>query len=77
MDIDAFLESVSADGLRLPATDTATTLQRAPEKVDALFHLPLIALAIMIVARQTPFRTVIMGVTPRDCFRLPRPVFSN
>jgi hypothetical protein len=29
MDIDAFLESVSADGLRLPATDAATTLQRA------------------------------------------------
>lgn len=61
MDIDAFLESVSADGLRLPATDAATKLQRAPEKVDALFHLPLIAMAIMITARQNPFKTTAMG----------------
>jgi hypothetical protein len=61
MDIDAFLESVSADGVQLPATDAATTLQRAPEKVDALFHLPLIAMAIMIIARRTPFKTMIMG----------------
>jgi hypothetical protein len=36
-------------------------LPRAPEKVDALFHLPLIAMAIMIITRQTPFRTMIMG----------------
>jgi DNA-binding PadR family transcriptional regulator len=61
MDVDAFLESVSTDGLRLPATDAATTLQRAPEKVDALFHLPLIAMAIMIIARQNPFKTMVMG----------------
>jgi hypothetical protein len=29
--------------------------------MDALFHLPLLALAAMIIARQTPFSTVSLG----------------
>src|SRR5258706_15348375 len=27
----------------------------------ALFHFPLLALAVMIIARRTPFRTVVLG----------------
>jgi hypothetical protein len=29
--------------------------------MDALFHLPLLALAAMIIARRTPFRTALLG----------------
>jgi hypothetical protein len=29
--------------------------------MDALFHLPLLALAAMIIARRTPFRTAVLG----------------
>jgi len=59
MDIDAFLNEVSDTDLRLPAV--APTAVGSPEKMDALFHLPLLALAIMVIARQTPFRTTLLG----------------
>jgi len=29
--------------------------------MDALFHLPLLALASMVIARRTPFRTALLG----------------
>jgi hypothetical protein len=61
MDVDAFLESVSASGLRLTAASTGALRARAPETMDALFHLPLLALALMVIARRTPFRTVALG----------------
>jgi len=63
MDVDAFLELVSANDIRLsvPARDAA--LVRPPEKADALFHLPLLALAIMVIARHASFRTVALGRT--------------
>lgn len=60
MDVDAFLESVSATGLRLPVPAAAAPA-RAPETVDALFHLPLLALAVMVIARRTPFPTSALG----------------
>jgi hypothetical protein len=60
MNIDAFLERISERNLSLPATREGTT-GRAPEKVDALFHLPLLALAEMVIARRKPFRTTVMG----------------
>jgi hypothetical protein len=60
MDVDAFLESVSATGLRLPVP-AATAPGRAPETVDALFHLPLLALAVMVIARRTPFPASALG----------------
>lgn len=61
MDVDAFLESVSASGLRLTAAGTGALRARAPETMDALFHLPLLALAMMVIARRTPFRTLALG----------------
>jgi len=61
MDVDAFLESVSSTDLRLPVPDANATPGRSPETMDALFHLPLLALAAMIIARQTPFRTAVLG----------------
>lgn len=61
MDVDTFLESVSATGIRLPVPAEDITPGRAPENMDALFHLPLLALAVMVIARRTPFRTVVLG----------------
>jgi hypothetical protein len=61
MDVDTFLESVIASGVRLPAAPVDNALRRAPETVDALFHLPLLALAVMVIARRTPFSTVHLG----------------
>jgi len=61
MDVDTFLESVARTDMRLSVPATATPPGRAPETVDALFHLPLLALAAMVVARRTPFRTVSLG----------------
>jgi hypothetical protein len=61
MDVDAFLESISTSGLRLTAAGTDALRARAPETMDALFHLPLLALAMMVIARRTPFRTVALG----------------
>lgn len=60
MNVDAFLERISERGHSLPATPEST-VARAPERVDALFHLPLLALAIMIIARRQPFRTAVVG----------------
>jgi len=60
MDVDAFLESVSATGLRLPVP-AAPAPGGAPETIDALFHLPLLALAVIVIARRTPFPTSALG----------------
>jgi hypothetical protein len=60
MDVDAFLKSVSESGLRLPA-GVSKAPGRAPETMDALFHLPLLALAVMIILRRTPFQTFALG----------------
>lgn len=60
MNVDAFLERISEGNLSLPAT-RESTIARAPEKVDALFHLPLLALAVMVMARRKPFRTTVLG----------------
>lgn len=61
MDVDAFLESVTGTKMKLsvPASDMIPA--RAPETMDALFHLPLLALAAMIIARRAPFRTICLG----------------
>jgi len=61
MDVDAFLESASAAGVRLPRTGAGGAPAHAPETVDALFHLPLLALAAMVIARRTPFQTLSLG----------------
>ena len=61
MDVDTFLETVMATGVRLLAPPADNAVRRAPETVDALFHLPLLALAVMVIARRTPFSTVHLG----------------
>lgn len=61
MNVDAFLESVSERDLKLRPQNADALRARAPEMIDALFHLPLLALAVMVVARRTPFQTVAMG----------------
>lgn len=61
MDINTFLDSVSTLGLQLPPIRPGPPLGRAPEKTDAIFHLPLLALVTMIIARRMPFQTIILG----------------
>lgn len=61
MDVDTFLETVAATDMKLSVPAARTVSGRAPETVDALFHLPLLALATMIIARRLPFRTVYLG----------------
>jgi hypothetical protein len=61
MDVDAFLDSLSESTLRLTPADSGALRARAPEMLDALFHLPLLALAVMVIARHTPFPTVALG----------------
>ena len=61
MDIEAFRASVAGTVLGLRPVDPAEVRTRVPETVDALFHLPLLALAILTVARSNPFRTVNLG----------------
>jgi len=63
MDINGFLESLSGTGQRLPVASDNAVPGRAPETIDALFHLPLLALAVMVIARNEPFRTVDLGRT--------------
>jgi hypothetical protein len=60
MDVDSFLQRVSGRNIRLPSA-RESTVGRAPEKIDALFHLPLLALAILVIARRKPFRTTVLG----------------
>jgi hypothetical protein len=60
MDVDSFLQRVYEQSIRLPAARESTA-GRAPEKIDALFHLPLLALAILVIARRKPFRTTVLG----------------
>lgn len=60
MDVDSFLQRVSEHNIHLPAASESTT-GSAPECIDALFHLPLLALAILVIARRKPFRTTVLG----------------
>jgi len=61
MDIDTFLESVAATDMKISVPGLGNAPSRAPETLDALFHLPLLALAAMVIVRRTPFRTVLLG----------------
>jgi hypothetical protein len=63
MDVDAFLELVTPNDIRLSVPGDDVARVRPPEKADALFHLPLLALAIMVIARHSSFRTVALGRT--------------
>ena len=61
MNIDTSLESVAATDMKVSVPGLDSAPSRAPETLDALFHLPLLALAAMIIARRMPFRTVFLG----------------
>ncbi|MHB1766188.1 MAG: hypothetical protein ACYCS1_11870 [Gammaproteobacteria bacterium] len=60
-DIDTFLGSIAHTDMRLSVPASSKAPNRAPEAMDALFHLPLLALVVMIVGRRNPFRTVFLG----------------
>jgi len=59
MNLDQFVERVG--DAQLPKADTEKARLVAPETVDALFHLPLLAVAIMTLARRAPFETANLG----------------
>lgn len=61
MNIDEFSEQVSSTDIRLSKGNAEAPAPRAPETMDALFHIPLLALAIMVIARKGSFRTAVLG----------------
>jgi hypothetical protein len=62
MDLDELLEQIGDADIRFPAPPLSRAT-RAPENVDALFHLPLLAVTIMTAARHEPFHVVSLGRT--------------
>ena len=60
MDVDDFLELASRSDVRLPEANVGASA-RAPEAMDALFHLPLLAIAMMIIVRRRPFEAAVLG----------------
>jgi hypothetical protein len=61
VDVDAFLESVTEPDHKLSVSVEVDLPGRSPEMMDAMFHLPLLALAAMIIARRSPFPTISLG----------------
>jgi hypothetical protein len=61
-DLDLFAERLGTLRLRLPSGDAyADAATGAPEAVDALFHLPLLALAILTIVRRETLQTTNVG----------------
>jgi hypothetical protein len=61
-DLELFAERAGELRLRLPGGEAyAEAATGVPETVDALFHLPLLALAIMSIARRETFETANLG----------------
>lgn len=60
MNVDEFLADVNDPDLRIPLADDGRA-RLAPESVDALFYMPLLALSILVTARKRPFRTTHLG----------------
>jgi hypothetical protein len=61
MNVDEFLESVSALNLRLSAENAREVPAHPPATMDALFHLPLLALLVLVIARRRSFSTLVLG----------------
>src|SRR5262245_6449361 len=61
MNLDALLEDIGNADVRFPVPEGRIAPRGAPETVDALFHLPLLAIAIMTASRDAPFSTVALG----------------
>jgi hypothetical protein len=60
MNVDEFLASVDNPTLRIALSDDGRG-RSAPETLDALFYMPLLALTILVSARKRSFRTMYMG----------------
>lgn len=60
MKIDDFAEQVRSVGLRI-SISSKPDANRAPATADALFHLPLLSLAILALASQKGFTTAVVG----------------
>ena len=61
MRLDEFLGQLNNDDIRLPQRPSATEIPVLPPRTDALFHIPLLSLAIMVVARHHEFRVATSG----------------
>ncbi|NIK63518.1 hypothetical protein [Xanthomonas cannabis] len=61
MDVESFLNSLSKEDLRFSITEDRLPSRSAPETIDALFHLPLLALVVMVIATQATLSTVLLG----------------
>lgn len=61
MDVESFLKSISEADLRLSTTEDRLPSRSAPETIDALFHLPLLALVVMVIATRATLSTVLLG----------------
>lgn len=61
MDVESFLKSFSVPDVRLSTTEDRLPLRSAPETIDALFHLPLLALVVMVIAARATLSTVLLG----------------
>ena len=60
MNIDDFARDLTSNGFRLSVPDTRGRHQ-SPSTVDALFHLPLLSLAVMVLAMQPRLSTRSVG----------------
>ena len=60
MNVDEFLASVQNPDITIPLAEDGR-VRLAPEAVDALFYMPLLALSILVTARKRPFRTIHLG----------------
>jgi hypothetical protein len=58
--IDQFVEKIADSRLRF-ALQNPLPRPRSPERVDALFHLPLLALAIMVIAQREKLISASVG----------------
>ncbi len=61
MDVNSFLEGIAGAELKFSFSASEISIGRPPEKMDALFHLPLLALATMVIARNKSFPTSSLG----------------
>lgn len=60
-DLDAFARLIDGKGLLLRVQEGSVAATRRPAKADALFHLPLLALSILVIAKVDVLTTEQVG----------------
>lgn len=60
-ELDSFANLIAGQGLRLPIQDGRVALTRRPGRADALFHLPLLSLSILVISRHANISTDQVG----------------